>query len=162
MYVRGPSSDRGASAVTVAVAMVVLMGMAAIAIDLGLGFNERRQDQTAADVAVMAGAVEVTLGADQQTIVSEVLQFARDNLDTSYTDGEWESIWESCSDPAKDSFDVGIGSPVSFQPMQNLFCGKAVHAPVLGREPRRWAARVAATWRPTAWPPVCKRAPSSV
>ena len=33
-----------------------LMGMAALAIDLGMGFNERRQDQTAADVGALAAA----------------------------------------------------------------------------------------------------------
>lgn len=116
----GGEQERGASLITVAITMVLLMGMAAIAIDLGLGFNERRQDQTAADVAVMAGATESVLGSDQQTIVSETLQFARLNLDTSFGDAEWEAIWEECEDPDKDSFDVGTGTPVEFQPMSNL------------------------------------------
>ncbi|MEE9177907.1 MAG: pilus assembly protein TadG-related protein, partial [Acidimicrobiia bacterium] len=43
-------SDRGATALLVALAMVMLMGFAAVAVDSGLGFDERRQQQSAADV----------------------------------------------------------------------------------------------------------------
>ncbi len=47
--------DRGASAILVAASLVLLMGFAAVAIDLaGKGFNERRQDQSAADVGALA------------------------------------------------------------------------------------------------------------
>lgn len=58
--------DRGATALVVAVCMVVLLGFAAVAVDAtGLGFNERRQDQSAADVGALAAvqfAVTANLG----------------------------------------------------------------------------------------------------
>ncbi|HJQ76842.1 MAG TPA: pilus assembly protein TadG-related protein, partial [Acidimicrobiia bacterium] len=50
----GHRSDRGASAVLVAVSMLVLMGFVAIAIDSGLLFNDRRQQQSAADGGALA------------------------------------------------------------------------------------------------------------
>ena len=60
---------------------------AAVAIDAtGLGFNERRQDQTAADTAVMSGALGFILGEDDVSKVSKTLEVARANLDTTYTD----------------------------------------------------------------------------
>ena len=40
----------------IALSLILLMGMAALAIDLGMGFNERRQDQSAADVGALAAA----------------------------------------------------------------------------------------------------------
>ncbi len=58
MISRGATDrERGVSAVLIALSMMLVLGFAAVAIDLGFGFNERRQDQTAADLGVMAGAV---------------------------------------------------------------------------------------------------------
>lgn len=58
--------ERGATALIVALCMVVLLGFAAVAVDAtGLGFNERRQDQSAADVGALAAvqfAVTTNLG----------------------------------------------------------------------------------------------------
>ncbi|HEX6219873.1 MAG TPA: TadE/TadG family type IV pilus assembly protein [Acidimicrobiia bacterium] len=58
--------DKGATALVVALCMVVLLGFAALAVDAtGLGFNERRQDQSAADVGALAAvqfAVTTNLG----------------------------------------------------------------------------------------------------
>lgn len=110
--------DRGATAVLIAFAMVLLLGMAAVAVDLGMGFNERRQSQTAADLSVMAGSVEVVQGSDQQTIVTEILAYARDNLNATYDDSQWQTAWQNCEDPERLNFDVEIGTPVDFQPMQ--------------------------------------------
>lgn len=50
----GHRSDRGATAVLVAVSMLVLMGFVAVAIDSGLLFNDRRQQQSAADGGALA------------------------------------------------------------------------------------------------------------
>lgn len=88
--------ERGATAILVAASVIVLMGFAAIAVDLGAGYTERRQDQTAADVGVMAGAVD-TLGTNAQ-IRDQVLDFTRRNLSRTYTNAEWQSAWETCSD----------------------------------------------------------------
>lgn len=115
---RATRNDRGASAVTIAISMVVIMGIAAVAIDAaGFGFNERRQSQSAADTAVMSGAVGELLNESDDLKVSEVLRIARANLNQTYGDGEWEAIWEGCVDPAKDSLDLGLGAPVRFDPM---------------------------------------------
>jgi len=114
--------DRGASAVFIAFTMVLIMGIAAVAIDAtGLGFNERRQDQTAADTAVMSGALGFILGEDDVTKVSTALEVARANLDTTYTDAEWQASWEACVDPDIGGVDVGTGTPVAFSPMPNPF-----------------------------------------
>lgn len=116
--------DHGASAVLIAFAMVLLLGMAAIAVDLGLGFNERRQSQTAADVAVMAGAVEIVQGSAPAEIVDEVLTFAEANLNATYAPADWQSAWQNCTDPERLGFDVGIGTPVDFQPMPSPWGGE--------------------------------------
>lgn len=109
--------ERGATAILMAFVLILLLGIAAIAIDLGFGFNERRQSQTAADMAVMAGATEVVLGGDQQAVVAQVLAFARANVNTTYADAEWQALWKNCSDPDRLGFDVGTGIPVDFQPL---------------------------------------------
>jgi hypothetical protein len=50
-----PSDDRGASAVLIALSVLVLLTFSAVALDAaGLGFNERRQNQSAADVGALA------------------------------------------------------------------------------------------------------------
>jgi hypothetical protein len=46
--------ESGATAMLVAMSMLVLMGFAALAVDIGLAMNERRQDQSAADVGSLA------------------------------------------------------------------------------------------------------------
>ncbi|HEX9848473.1 MAG TPA: TadE/TadG family type IV pilus assembly protein [Acidimicrobiia bacterium] len=115
-------ADEGTSAVLIAFAMVLIMGMAALVIDAtGAGFNERRQDQTAADTAVMSGALGFILGEDDTTKVANSLDVARANLDTTYTDPEWQAIWEACVDPDIGAVDVGTGVPQAFTPMPNPF-----------------------------------------
>lgn len=111
--------DRGATAIFVAISMLLIMGMAALAIDLvGAGFNERRQDQSAADTGVMAGATGYPLGENNDQIVTKALEFVRANLDTIYAEADWRAIWRSCTDPERINFDVGTSRPVTFQPMQ--------------------------------------------
>lgn len=91
--------ERGATAVLVAMSMLVIIGFAALAIDLSIGFNERRQDQTAADVGVMAGAIE-TLGPNS-LIRDHILDFTRRNVVATYTNAEWRGLWEGCTDPER-------------------------------------------------------------
>lgn len=50
------SREKGATAMIVALCLILLMGMAAIAVDFGAATNERRQDQSAADVGSLAAA----------------------------------------------------------------------------------------------------------
>lgn len=76
--------------------MLVIMAFAALVIDLGAGFNERAQDQSAADAGVMAGAVEAAgLGASNVAIAQEVIDYVRNNVDATITDADWEA----CQDP---------------------------------------------------------------
>lgn len=89
--------DRGAAALLVAAGMILFMGMAALAIDLGFAFNERRQDQSAVDAGVMAGALDAVNGPD--AMVSQALLYVRSNLPTTYTNAEWQALWEGCIDP---------------------------------------------------------------
>lgn len=92
--------DRGATALIVAAGMVLFLGMAALAIDIGFGFNERRQDQTAADTGVMAGAVGAINGGP--AVRDQTLTYVRNNLDTTYSNAAWQSAWQGCVDPAAD------------------------------------------------------------
>ncbi|MFU8891666.1 MAG: pilus assembly protein TadG-related protein [Anaerosomatales bacterium] len=51
--------DAGAVAIVVAVMLTVLLGLGAIVIDAGMLYSQRRQIQTAADAAVLAGVQEL-------------------------------------------------------------------------------------------------------
>ena len=92
----GPESERGAAAILIATCLVLLLGMAAFAIDYGFGLNERRVDVAAADIGVMAGAVE-SLGTTAD-IRDQILSFTRLNLATVYTNAEWQTLWQGCQD----------------------------------------------------------------
>ena len=96
---RAVNSERGASAILIALSLLVLLGFAAIAIDLSVGFNQRRQDQTAADVGVMAGAIE-TLGPNTK-IRDLILDFTRRNVVADYSAADWQALWEACQDPER-------------------------------------------------------------
>jgi hypothetical protein len=52
--IRHIDSERGATALLVAMSMLVIMGFASLAVDIGMAMNERRQDQSAADVGALA------------------------------------------------------------------------------------------------------------
>lgn len=106
----------------IAFAMVLLMGIAALVIDAtGAGFNERRQSQAAADTSVMAGALGFVLGETDLEKVSKALEIARSNLRTDFSESEWQTAWESCTDPDIGAVDVGLTNPVAFSPMPNPF-----------------------------------------
>lgn len=92
------NEDHGATALTVALVFMILLGIAALAIDASAGWNERRQDQTAVDIAAVAGALSFGSGSTN-AIADEVMDAARDNLDTVYEDSEWDNLWLACSGP---------------------------------------------------------------
>lgn len=96
------SEDRGATALFLAVVLLLLLGVSAVAIDLAQGWNERRQDQTAADVAAVAGAL--SFNTNETAIADQVMATARLNLDTTYTDADWESLWTACAGPPPNGF----------------------------------------------------------
>lgn len=88
-------SERGATAVIVAASAILLVSMAAIAIDLGAGFNERRQDQTAADASALGGGVELIRGSNIPTVVAQIKGLVDSNLGRTVALSEWVS----CTDP---------------------------------------------------------------
>ncbi len=96
------SEDRGATALFLAVVLMLLLGVAAVAVDLAQGWNERRQDQTAVDVAAVAGAL--SFNTNQTTIANQVMATARENLDTAYTNTEWNDLWTACAGPPPSGF----------------------------------------------------------
>jgi len=109
--------DKGATAVVVAISMLVIMGFAALVVDLGAGFNERAQDQSAADTAALAGAGNPLSGVSG--IRDAALAYVEDNLDTAYLPGDWHGLWESCTDPDKGAAFQPVPSPWS---AANLDC----------------------------------------
>gem|GEM_PF-1447281 len=90
------NQELGASAILVALSLFVLLGMAALAVDVGFGLTERRNDVTAADVGVMAGAVDSL--ASNAVVRDQILSFVRQNLPTTYSNAQWQTIWEGCTD----------------------------------------------------------------
>lgn len=85
-------SERGASAILVAASFLLLMGVAAVAVDAGVGFNARTGAQTAADLSVVAGVIDIVIPTDA---VDEIIATANANLDTTLTQADWAA----CTDP---------------------------------------------------------------
>ena len=71
--VRGtlPRDRRGAVAILFALAMPVLIGFLALGTEVGVWYLERRQMQTAADMAAIAGAYERLAGSDDEVATAE-------------------------------------------------------------------------------------------
>ena len=53
---------RGAAAILAALAFTVLIGFTALGVETGLWYATKRQDQSAADAAALAGAYEIAAG----------------------------------------------------------------------------------------------------
>lgn len=101
-------NEEGATLIFVAISLFMIMGFAALAIDGGLGFNERRQDQAAADAAVMAAALSGGMTNDQ--IVATVRDYANANL----TNGQVFDLtdWAACTDPDRMNFPPLVFTPI--------------------------------------------------
>ena len=104
------SRERGASVIVVSASAILLLGFAALAVDLGAGFNERRQDQTAADLTAMAIVVEAT---NPQDAVTSGLAVADANLEHGLTPSEWQAAWETCTDTLPTGFSP-MPAPVTY------------------------------------------------
>lgn len=91
-------AERGTVAILVASTLILLIGMAAIAIDYGAGVNERRQDQTAADLAALGGGLEALLtvsGDPIQAAVDEAQRLVDVNLGRSISAAQWAACTDS-------------------------------------------------------------------
>lgn len=89
-----PHKERGASALLLASMLILLMGMAAIAIDIGAAFNERRQDQSAADAGALAAGLEFVIGNGE----AEAVQVAKALVDENLGRTLPPQAWIDCTD----------------------------------------------------------------
>lgn len=104
-------SDRGATLPILALAIAALFGFAALAVDVGHIKNARRQTQSAADAAVLAAAWEVSRGP--AAVRDVAMDYARRNLDLTYSDAEWGTLWGVCVDADR---------PAGFVPVAGTNC----------------------------------------
>lgn len=112
--------ESGATALLVAMSMLVLMGFAALAIDIGLAMNERRQDQSAADVGSLAALqfAQPNLGCSGSACLSqaeanganEAIDVASASLDDP-TLADWSDGALCGAPPSGEGFNVTSVSP---------------------------------------------------
>ena len=115
-------SDRGATAMLVALSLFLLMGMAALAVDLGSAFDDRRQQQSAADVgslaavqyantnhALPAACSGSTLQEAACTGGVEAMEVVAGTLNNRFTPAQWTA----CVDAADVSAGYTVHSTVS-------------------------------------------------
>lgn len=79
--------DRGLTLVVSALVLVIMLIFAAFAVDVGAVYNERRQDQAAADAASLA-AVRVIVTGTPDDVVAAVRDSLNANLGTSFTNAD--------------------------------------------------------------------------
>lgn len=91
---RRSRDERGATAVLVAVLALVLLGVGAVAVDMGQVYAKRSSLQSAADLAVLAAAVELD---GSSTCTAEAVAAAESYLEDNWIDQEG------------DPFDVDLG-----------------------------------------------------
>lgn len=113
-WLRRRRDDRGAVAVLVALSSALLLSMAALAVDLGNGWTQRREVQTEADMAALAGGA--SLPADDVTaralLATEVLAYLKANETYSQDDGAsdtWTVAQLLDGDPANGEADFTLG-----------------------------------------------------
>src|ERR1035441_7600667 len=78
--VHKPANDKAQVTIMTALAMAVLLGLVAFATDIGLFLIAKRQMQTAADSAAMAGAAEINYG-------DGTVEAQEDSAQNGFTDG---------------------------------------------------------------------------
>lgn len=96
---RPQDDEQGAVAILVAASLVMLMGFAAVTVDVGAAFNERRQDQSAADMAAMV-AVQFARGSANLATAADNGATQAMIVANSTLDNPAAADWAACSDPA--------------------------------------------------------------
>ncbi|MGH8874663.1 MAG: pilus assembly protein TadG-related protein [Acidimicrobiia bacterium] len=106
--------ERGATAVLTAATLTLLMGFAAIALDIGAGFNERRQDQSAADVAVLAAIQFASPGSGSTSLTAAMTNGANEAIAVANAtlDNPALADWDACTDPGRPA-EFNTVSPVT-------------------------------------------------
>jgi len=124
------TSEEGASLVYVAIVMVVLLGMAALALDGSNLYLQRRNMQTAADSAALAGVHALASGESQAKAQAEIQNYAVQN-DSTATDIviDNNSVALNAMRPVEtffarifgiDSVDVDAYSKVRYNPIYSI------------------------------------------
>jgi hypothetical protein len=107
---RRTDDESGFVLVLVALTMVVSLVFVAFAVDLGAGVSERRQDQTAADAAVLAGVQAYPDGL--VGAATTAMAQARKNIRQPFTDAQWKAMWVGCVDANKPADYTVTGTPL--------------------------------------------------
>lgn len=100
--------DEGASAVVVAVLIVVLLAFAALVVDAGALYAHRRQVQTAADAAALAGVQALPVDPDTARLIAAdyAARNAADASDVAFTVG---STWATNDTLTAELLDPDMG-----------------------------------------------------
>ncbi len=120
------SPDRGATALLVALCLMLLMGMAAIAVDLGGAFDDRRQQQSAADVGALAAVqyANTNYGTPSPCNTGTLSQISAcrgaleamaviaGSINSRFTAADWAACVDSGD--AAYPFDSGVSDCISF------------------------------------------------
>jgi Flp pilus assembly protein TadG len=114
---RPQENERGAVAILVAASLMMLMGFAAMTVDVGAAFGERRQDQSASDMAAMV-AVQFARGSSNPATAADngatqAIAVANSSLDNPPTIAEWGSCVDP-NRPAEYTRVSGVSDCVSF------------------------------------------------
>jgi hypothetical protein len=102
--------DSGVVAVMVAIFSVVMFALASLVVDLGLAREIKRDAQTAADAAVLAGAGE--LYSDSGALqVSDAVEAVKETAEENF--GTEEDDWSSCSISLEPGWSSSVGAESS-------------------------------------------------
>ncbi len=106
------NSEDGAFLPLFGIMIIVLLIFAAFAVDLGAAWAERRQDQTAADAAAMAGAIEyVRSNPTEAEVVALVQDYVERNI--GYPAGS--AGWGTCPAPTDGFQAIGGNNCISLK-----------------------------------------------
>ncbi len=89
----------GAIAIIIAIMISVLIGFTAIAVDVGYLYEVRRQLQSAADAAALAGAQELIKGGTDSDILARADEYAKKNDFPEATETPEERLWMHMGPP---------------------------------------------------------------
>ena len=106
------TSEDGAILPLVGIMIIMLLVFAAFTVDLGAAWAERRQDQTAADAAAMAGAIEyVRSNPTEAEVVALVQDYVERNI--GYPAGS--AGWGACPVPTDGFQPIGGNNCISLK-----------------------------------------------
>ena len=111
-------NESGAIAVIVAFLITALIGLTAIVVDVGYLYEVRRQLQSAADAAALAGAQELIKDATDPEILAVADEYAKKN-DFDIDEGTSEELWMHMGSPGTEITDTYV--KVTVEKKANLF-----------------------------------------